>query len=53
MKRNEQMKRRLAVLGCVVVGAVLIAAIVSQFRGEEQGSNQVEEQTKQLSLIHI
>lgn len=27
MKLNERMKRRLAVLGCVVVGAVLIAAI--------------------------
>ena len=29
MKLNERMKRRLAVLGCVVVGAVLIAAIGS------------------------
>lgn len=36
MKLNERMKRRLAVLGCVVVGAVLIAAIGSQFRGEAQ-----------------
>ncbi|WP_321022860.1 DUF6550 family protein [Enterocloster bolteae] len=53
MKRNEQMKRRLAVLGCVVVGAVLIAAIVSQFRGEEQGSNQVEEQTKQTEAVTV
>ena len=33
MKLNERMKRLLAVLGCVVVGAVLIAAIGSQFRG--------------------
>ena len=33
MKLNERMKRRLAVLGCVVVGAVLIAAIGSQFKG--------------------
>ncbi|MFQ9702102.1 MAG: hypothetical protein ACLR0U_06700 [Enterocloster clostridioformis] len=32
MKLNERMKRRLAVLGCVVVGAVLIAAIGSQFK---------------------
>ena len=53
MKLNERMKRRLAVLGCVVVGAVLIAAIGSQFRGETQGSNQTEEQTKQTEAVTV
>ncbi len=53
MKLNERMKRRLAVLGCVVVGAVLIAAIGSQFRGETQGGNQTEEQTKQTEAVTV
>ena len=53
MKRNEQMKRRLAVLGCVVVGAVLIAAIGNQFRGEAKGSNQAEEQTEQTEAVTV
>ena len=53
MKLNERMKRRLAVLGCVVVGAVLIAAIGSQFRGETQGSNQAEEQTEQTEAATV
>lgn len=53
MKLNERMKRRLAVLGCVVVGAVLIAAIGSQFRGEAQGSNQAEAQTEQTEAVTV
>lgn len=53
MKLNERMKRRLAVLGCVVVGVVLIAAIGSQFRGETQGGNQTEEQTKQTEAVTV
>ena len=53
MKLNERMKRRLAVLGCVVAGAVLIAAIGSQFRGEVQGSNQAEEQTEQTEAVTV
>ena len=52
MKLNERMKRRLAVLGCVVVGAVLIAAIGSQFRGEAQGSNQTEARTEQTEAVN-
>ena len=53
MKLNERMKRRLAVLGCVIVGAVLIAAIGSQFRGEAQGSNQAEAQTEQTEEVTV
>lgn len=53
MKLNERMKRRLAVLGCVVVGAVLIAAIGSQFRGEAQGSNQTEARTEQTEAVTV
>ena len=53
MKLNERMKRRLAVLGCVVVGAVLIAAIGSQFRGKAQGGNQSEEQTEQTEAVTV
>ncbi len=53
MKLNERMKRRLAVLGCVVVGAVLIAAIGSQFRGEAQGSDQAEAQTEQTEAVTV
>ena len=53
MKRNEQMKRRLAVLGCVVVGAVLIAAIGNQFRGEAKGSNQAEDQTEPTEAVTV
>lgn len=53
MKLNERMKRRLAVLGCVVVGAVLIAAIGSQFRGEAQGSNQAETRTEQTEAVTV
>ena len=53
MKLNERMKRRLAVLGCVIVGAVLIAAIGSQFRGKAQGGNQSEEQTEQTEAVTV
>ena len=53
MKLNERMKRRLAVLGCVVAGAVLIAAIGSQFRGEVQGSNQTEARTEQTEAVTV
>lgn len=53
MKLNERMKRRLAVLGCVAVGAVLIAAIGSQFRGEAQGSNRAEAQTEQTEAVTV
>ena len=53
MKLNERMKRRLAVLGCVVVGAVLIAAIGSQFRGEAQGSNHAEARTEQTEEVTV
>ncbi|MFR3762014.1 MAG: hypothetical protein ACLTXS_02750 [[Clostridium] symbiosum] len=53
MKLNERMKRRLAVLGCVIVGAVLIVAIGSQFRGEAQGSNQAEAQTEQTEEVTV
>ena len=53
MKLNERMKRRLAVLGCVVVGAVLIAAIGSQFKGEAQGSNQTEARTEQTEAVTV
>ena len=53
MKLNERMKRRLAVLGCVVVGAVLIAAIGSQFREEAQGSNQAEARTEQTEAVTV
>lgn len=53
MKLNERMKRRLAVLGCVVAGAVLIAAIGSQFRGEAQGGNQEEKQTEQTEAATV
>ena len=52
MKLNERMKRRLAVLGCVVVGAVLIAAIGSQFREEAQGSNHAEARTEQTAVSY-
>ena len=53
MKLNERMKRRLAVLGCVIVGAVLIAAIGSQFRGEAQGSNHAEARTEQTEEVTV
>ncbi|WP_331671936.1 hypothetical protein [Enterocloster bolteae] len=53
MKLNERMKRRLAVLGCVVVGAVLIAAIGSQFREEAQGSNHAEARTEQTEEVTV
>lgn len=53
MKLNERMKRRLAVLGCVVAGVVLIAAIGSQFRGEVQGSNQTEARTEQTEAVTV
>ena len=53
MKLNERLKRRLAVLGCVVVGAVLIAAIGSQFREEAQGSDQAEARTEQTEAVPV
>lgn len=53
MKLNERMKRRLAVLGCVVAGAVLIAAIGSQFRGDAQESNQSEARTEQTEAVTV